>query len=108
MGAIIGNGFDSYVKKQIEVRQKALSISGRNDTNLQAYNAGTPFIRLASSVNIYADDPTYPGKSVLETMNGSVLFTNLSELRGDSLAKKLCIIWGCNQFNRIFSFGCWS
>ena len=97
MGAIIGNGFDSYVKKQIEVRQKALSISGRNDTNLQAYNAGTPFIRLASSVNIYADDPTYPGKSVLETMNGSGLFTNLSELRGDSLAKNFVLFGGATN-----------
>ena len=74
MGAIIGNGFESYVTKQISIRQDALSATGRNEKNLRALQANTTFIRLASSVNIYAGDPTLPGTSVLEAMKGSVRF----------------------------------
>lgn len=94
MGAIIGNGFESYVTKQISIRQDALSSTGRNEKNLRALQTNTTFIRLASSVNIYTGDPTMPGKSVLETMNGSGLFTNLSELRGDALAKNFVLFGG--------------
>ena len=63
--AIIGDGFDSYVQTQIGVRQKSLGdFHNRKDNDLKAFNTRTPWIRLASAVDIEKGDETLPGISV--------------------------------------------
>jgi len=57
MGNIIGDPFDNFVKKQIEVRQKALGqISNISADNLKYYTTKTPWLRLASSVNLTQEE----------------------------------------------------
>ena len=53
MGNILGNPFDDWVQTQIDVRQKSLGkYSNIPSKDLQYYTTKTPFIRLASSVNL--------------------------------------------------------
>ena len=65
MSNIEGGPFESYVKKQIETRQKALG-QGINEgfkgkipisaDNLKYYTTKTPWLRLASSVDLTGDE----------------------------------------------------
>ena len=52
---ILGQPFAPFVTKQIEVRQESLGYKNYGESDLKYQNAKTPWIRLASSVNI---DPT--------------------------------------------------
>ena len=52
---ILGQPFSPFVTKQIEVRQESLGYKNYGESDLKYQNAKTPWIRLASSVNI---DPT--------------------------------------------------
>jgi hypothetical protein len=53
MGNILGNPFDEWVQTQIDVRQKSLGkYSNIPSKDLQYYTTKTPFLRLASSVNL--------------------------------------------------------
>jgi hypothetical protein len=57
MGNIIGDPFDNFVKKQIEVRQKALGqISNISADNLKYYTTKNSWLRLASSVNLTQEE----------------------------------------------------
>jgi len=49
--SIFGEPFSPWVKEQIETRQKILGTS-TDPHNLQVYNTKTPWIRLASSINL--------------------------------------------------------
>ena len=60
---------------------------------LKVYNSQSPWIRLASSVNITAGDTTLPGKSVLEQVKD--LFDGF-EYVGDKLAKNFVLFGGVN------------
>ena len=65
MGNIIGSPFANYVKKQIETRQKALGqFQNISADNLKYYTVKTPWLRLASSINL-TDDNNPNSKSVL-------------------------------------------
>ena len=63
MGNIIGSPFESFVKNQVDIRQTALGQYSNIDANsLKYYSAKTPWLRLASSVNltdIAGDDDVY-------------------------------------------------
>ena len=58
MANILGNVFDKYVREQIEVRQEKrgqINYSGDEigqGSNLNAFHANAPFLRLASSVDV--------------------------------------------------------
>lgn len=57
MGNIIGDPFDEFVKEQVEVRQTALGqISNISADNLKYYTIKTPWLRLASSVNLTREE----------------------------------------------------
>ena len=59
MDNFLGTPFDPDVKKQVEVRQESLGkYTNIPSRDIQAYNTKTPFLRLASSVNLefYRDD----------------------------------------------------
>lgn len=53
MGNIIGTPFKSFVKSQVDIRQTALGqFSNIDSDSLKYYSAKTPWLRLASSVNL--------------------------------------------------------
>ena len=53
MGNIIGTPFESFVKNQVDIRQTALGqFSNISAESLKYYSAKTPWLRLASSVNL--------------------------------------------------------
>ena len=52
MSNFLGRPFDSWVKKQIETRQKVLGKVDPTSKDIQYYTSKTPFLRVASSVNL--------------------------------------------------------
>lgn len=57
MGNIIGDPFDEFVKKQVETRQTALGqTTNISADNLKYYTVKTPWLRLASSVNLTREE----------------------------------------------------
>ena len=61
MSNIIGNPFDSFVQRQIDIRQNSLGqISSGGNTistdDLKYYTTKTPWLRLASSVNLTGEE----------------------------------------------------
>ena len=52
MDKILGEVFDDYVRKQIEVRQRSLGKTQKDVDDLQVFNASTPWIRLSSPISI--------------------------------------------------------
>jgi hypothetical protein len=49
---LIGESFDPFVNKQIDIRQKKLGESFRDNNNLVWQNSKTGFIKLTSCVDI--------------------------------------------------------
>ena len=49
---VLGEGLPSYVNKQIDIRQESLGKLTKTNEDLTVFNASTPWIRFASSVNI--------------------------------------------------------
>ena len=91
--ALLGKSFNDYVDKQVKIRQKSLGGPSLTSKTLKVYNSQSPWIRLASSVNITAGDTTLPGKSVLEQVKD--LFDGF-EYVGDKLAKSFVLFGGVN------------
>ena len=57
MGNIIGDPFEFFVKNQVEVRQNALGqTSNISIDNLKYYTTKTPWLRLASSINLTGEE----------------------------------------------------
>ena len=91
--ALLGKSFNSYVDKQVKIRQKSLGGPSLTPETLKVYNSQSPWIRLASSVDITAGDTSLPGKSVLEQVKD--LFDGF-EYVGDKLAKNFVLFGGVN------------
>lgn len=99
MGNILGKAFNPKVKKQIDIRQQALGeYSSLEPKILQYYSTKTPFIRLASSVDL--KDQTSNGEvikdSVLEKMAKSF---SKGEIKGNELAKNFILQGGASDLN---------
>ncbi len=90
MSNLLGQPFDDWVTKQIDVRQK--SLGKYSTTQIQANLVKTPWIRLASSVNLEFPRRTEERKnSVPQKLKDAGL--NVSDFDGVELAKK-CILYG--------------
>jgi len=90
-GNILGEPFDDFVKKQIEVRQKKL---GNSDSK---YSTKTPWIRLASSVDIQQNTKAAKDLNNLDfTFNdwGSDKLARRAILTGGTLDLENGIWWG--------------
>ena len=91
--AIIGDGFDSWVQKQVKVRQTALgAFDDRSLKSHKAFQTRTPWVRLVSSVDIDGGDGTLPGKSVRKVLLD--MGFPMDKLDGDQLAKNLILFSG--------------
>lgn len=94
---LTGGPFKSWVTKQINVRQNSLGkYTDIPSSDLQSYTVKTPFLRLASSVNLTNDGPEVDGKkttlenSVLKKLANSTGIPE-SELAGPELAKSFIL-----------------
>ena len=100
MSNLTGDPFAPWVKKQVDLRQKALGqYSNISSQDLQYYTTKTPFLRLASSVNLTNIGPTVDGKpSILEDSILKKLVQHLgiseSSIAGAELAKKFILQGG--------------
>ena len=99
---LLGQPFKDYVREQVDVRQSSLGkYSNISTSDLKYYTTKTPWIRLASSVNI----------SETETSNDSVLNKLLSsnnnisknQIIGDNLAKNLILQGGVTSNEKLNS-----
>lgn len=89
---LLGKGFREYVNKQVDVRQLAL---GSNPTNRflgkgdnRAFLTNTPWVRLASSVDLSKDSVVY------EQLSKSISKSFLDKYVGDELAKNFILFGG--------------
>ena len=94
MSNIIGSPFDTFVKDQIDLRQQTLGKSKNIDYDaLRYYTTKTPWLRLASSVNI-------EGETINGQKDGSVYWKlkeagfTTAQILGDNLAKNFILFGG--------------
>lgn len=99
-GSITGSPFKPWVKEQVDIRQKVLGkYSNIPSSDLQSYTNKTPFLRLASSVNLtnngpdFSGSPTQNDNSVLKKLAASTGIPE-AELIGPELAKKFILQGG--------------
>ena len=102
---LLGKSFRKFVSEQVEVRQKALGEhTSRFSTgdNTKAFLNNTPWIRLASSVDLepkkgipFKDT----GDGVFERMEKSELFGDVKKFKGSQLAKEFVLFGGVNNVN---------
>ena len=95
--SLTGSPFASWVKEQVNVRQKSLGkYSNIPSADLQSYTSKTPFLRLASSVNLTNEGPEKDGKktvldnSVLKKLASSLGIPE-SDISGPELAKSFIL-----------------
>ena len=95
MGNIIGDPFDGFVKTQIETRQKALGqVSNITADNLKYYTTKTPWLRLASSVDLSG---SLDNDSVLDRLTTAGVNGDL--IKGNNLAKAFILQGGAISLN---------
>jgi len=87
---ILGEPFDEYVSKQIEVRQNRLGTSQKTADDLKVFNASTPWIRLSSSVSVDATR----AKKLAERLGPNV---TTEQVQGYNLAKNLVLFAGSSE-----------
>ena len=89
---ILGAPFSPWVTKQIEGRQLSLGRGSGNDTKDLLYQQSkTPWLRLASSVNLVQDEGG--GIDILKRLGG-LDGINISEIQGIGLAKNFILQGG--------------
>ena len=106
---ILGNPFEQWVTDQINSRQTALGKYTNIDSNtLKFYSAKTPFLRLASSVDLTNEAPndgTYPitagDQKISSVLQKLTLPENL--IKGSALAKNFILHGGAVSDNPQFS-----
>ena len=108
---LLGKSFRGFVSEQVKVRQKALGEhTSRFSTgdNTRAFLNSTPWIRLASSVNLEPKKEVPlmlknvikdTGDGVYERMENSKLFDNIKNFKGSQLAKEFVLFGGVNNVN---------
>ena len=81
MGNILGNPFDPWVKKQIEIRQESLGkYSNIPSKDLQYYTTKTPFIRFFANLSSDNNDSGIPKFRSFCNTESSPRLVKLTEL----------------------------
>lgn len=90
MGNILGEKFDGYIQNQIKVRQESLGkYTNISTKDLMYYQNKTPWLRLASSVDL----EVMGDNSNLEKLSKLLKGVDSNNLKDSNLAKK-CILYG--------------
>ena len=91
-GNIMGGPFEEWVTNQIEARQQSLGQgSGLNTQNLLYQQSKTPWLRLASSVDLHPDEE---GAIDILKRLGGLPGINLNEITGPGAAKNFILQGG--------------
>ena len=101
MSNIIGSPFDTFVKDQIDLRQQTLGKSKNIDYDaLRYYTTKTPWLRLASSINVEAT--TVNGAEDPTSVYNRLLLAGFSEdqIRGENLSRNLILQGGVVSVNK--------
>ena len=95
MSNIIGDPFEPFVKNQIETRQRALGqVSNITTDNLKYYTTKTPWLRLASSVDLSG---SLDKGSVLDRLTAAGVDEEL--IKGNKLSKAFILQGGAISLN---------
>jgi hypothetical protein len=90
-GNITGEVFDTYVREQIEARQKKLGATQRTNKDLTWLSSKTAFLRLSSATNVSPTIanalgyPNYDGDKLAKSMilyGGAITIDNTSTIKG--------------------------
>ena len=92
MAKILGLPFDSYVDKQVNIRQAKLAKHQKDPEDLVVFNSNTAWVRLSSGVKIEPDKAT-----TLSTKLG----VSQGEIVGTKLASKLVLFGGSAGYSNI-------
>ena len=92
MAKILGLPFDSYVKGQIEIRQKKLAKSQKDPEDLVVFNSNTSWVRLTSGVKIDATKAA----TLSEKLN-----ITPAQIQGNNLAQNLVLWGGVTSFSSV-------
>ena len=114
MSNLLGEPFEDYVREQINARQKALG--KYSTTQIQANLIKTPFIRLASSIDLEGSDSkdSVPQKlkeagfnvSGVELAKKSILYGGVVSMTGEnSVTQNSSINDGKSPFNGAYGWG---
>ena len=101
MGNIFGKPFRSWVTKQIQTRQESLGYKDYKFDDLKYQNAKTPWIRLASTVDISSNSEDSVVKSLLKS---GIIESNFS---GDVAAKNFILqggVVGIGENNELITY----
>lgn len=77
MGNIVGENFPTFVKKQVDSRQKVYGKRDRDPKDLQYLNNRTPWIKLGSSIDIERDAQKFKDLGIDDSFLGNGLAQSL-------------------------------
>lgn len=83
-GNIVGDGFSTFVREQVEARQKVFGATNRTSQQLQYLNSRDPFIKLSSAVDIEPIAISKLAGTGIDNLN----------LTGNALAKEFVLFGG--------------
>ena len=98
MSNLIGEPFSPFVKSQVDLRQTSLGQYSNIDADsMKYYSSKTPFLRLASSVNV--NDLLSDGETIMDTIYQRLIAKGYSpkDVYGDNLAKNLILFSGVTK-----------
>ena len=99
---LLGQPFKDYVREQVDVRQSSLGkYSNISTSDLKYYTTKTPWIRLASGVNISETETS--SNSVLSKILSSNSSISRNQIVGDNLAKNLILQGGVTSDEKLNS-----
>ena len=107
--ALIGNAFEEYVSNQISIRQSALAegldpSSPRSLNAQKAFNTQTPWMRLASAVDVDSGSDLGGGPSVSDTIESKGTFSGF-DWKGSELSKNFVLLGGAASIGSDTSTG---
>ena len=98
MSNLIGEPFAPFVKSQVDLRQTSLGQYSNIDADsMKYYSSKTPFLRLASSVNV--NDLKAGDETIMDTIYQKLIAKGYSpkDVYGDNLAKNLILFSGVTK-----------
>ncbi len=99
---LLGQPFKDYVREQVDIRQSSLGkYSNISTSDLKYYTTKTPWIRLASGVNISETEAS--SNSVLNKILSSNNSISRNQIVGDNLAKNLILQGGVTSDEKLNS-----
>tara|TARA_R110002012_G_scaffold138001_1_gene293157 strand:- start:744 stop:4112 length:3369 start_codon:yes stop_codon:yes gene_type:complete len=101
MGNLFGKPFRSWVTKQVQARQESLGYKDYNFDDLKYQNSKTPWIRLASTVDISSDSESQVVQNLLKSN------INLNNFSKDVAAKNFILqggVVGIGENNELITY----